>query len=80
MSPAELTALTAYEAHDRAHPGAVAWLEGMDAPGMRRALETLTSTGHLERGLFGLTRITKKGRSVIFYHRRHVGEKRTTPN
>ncbi len=65
MSPAELSALSAYHTHDQAHPGAVAWLEGGDHPATRATLDQLTASGHLERGLFGLRRITSKGRGAL---------------
>lgn len=65
MTPSELSALRAYLAHDRAHPGAVAWLEGEGQPGTRTALDRLTATGHLERGLFGLRRISPKGKGAL---------------
>lgn len=66
MSPAELSALRAYQDHDRHHPGAVAWLEGQSGASGRQAVNSLTASGHLERGLFGLRRISRKGRVELF--------------
>ena len=70
MSPAEIATLAAYLDHDTRHPGAVAWLAGEGQAGTRAMIDKLTGSGHLERGLFGLRRISDAGRQALADHRR----------